>query len=333
VRIGPHDTADEVLIVAEIGNNHEGNAKLAGELVHLAADSGADAVKLQTFRTEHYVSPADPARFQRLKGFELPRAEWARLAGIARERGLLFLSTPFDLESVAVLAPLVDAFKVASGDLTFFPLLERVAACGKPVILSTGASDLEEVQETFRFVAARLGPAAELAVLHCTTCYPASPDEVNLAAIPLLAAELGCTVGYSDHTVGIEAAPLAVALGARIIEKHFTIDTHYSEFRDHQLSADPGMMRALVERVRIAERMRGRPEKRVQPGEAPMVALVRRSISAARDLPAGHRVALEDLTWLRPAGGLAPGREETLVGKVLRRAVSAGERLALADVD
>ena len=336
MKIGPFDCDKRILIVAEIGNNHEGRFDVAQELTRRAAASKADAVKFQTFRTEHYVSASDRARFERLKGFELSIEQFARLAQLARGLGLLFLSTPFDLASAAGLEPLVDAFKIASGDNTFFPLIARVADTGKPMILSTGLSDLELIRRTVAFIQARPGRSRipeQLAVLHCVSSYPVQPEEANLRAIPHLAQELGVTAGYSDHTEGIEAAVVAAALGARIIEKHFTLDKHFSDFRDHQLSSDPADLKALIERIRLAERLIGDFKKTVQPSEADNVPLLRRSIVAAGNLETGHCLTDADLTWTRPAGGIEPGQEQRLIGRKLKKPKAFGERFALSDVE
>ncbi|MBI4343019.1 MAG: N-acetylneuraminate synthase family protein [Candidatus Omnitrophica bacterium] len=336
MKIGAHDTAIRPLIVAEIGNNHEGRFKVAQELVLAAASCGADAVKFQTFQAERFVSRADAARFQRLKGFELAPAQFTQLAELARSRGLIVLSTPLDLESAAFLEPLVDAFKIASGDNTFYPLIERVVRSGKPLIVSTGLSDTEQVRRTVEFIRTRQrtqGYSAAWALLHCVSSYPVEPAQANLRSIPFLAKTFGVPVGYSDHTVGIEAAVLAAALGAEIIEKHVTLDHDYSKFRDHQLSANPEQLQQLVRRVREVTAMLGRFDKRVQPCEQSATRQLRRSIAAAADLPVGAQLRWEDLVWLRPAAGLAPGEEGQLVGKVLKRAVGSGELIGLSDVE
>jgi sialic acid synthase SpsE len=332
MKIGKHNTDERVFIVAEIGNNHEGNIEVARKLVEAAADAGVDAVKFQTFRTAKFVSDADPARFKRLQSFELTFDQFRELEKLARGLGIGFFSTPLDLESAAFLEPIVDAFKIASGDNDFFPLIDRVCASQKPVIISTGVADLAHLRRVRDFVAQRRGTAS-LAFLHCVCSYPAPPNEANLAVIPELSAELGVTAGYSDHTMGPEACLAATALGARILEKHFTLDKHYSDFRDHQLSADPAEMRFIVDAVRKIETLLGRPEKRLQPCEEGLVKVVRRSIVAGAELPAGHRVRLQDLMWVRPAGGLPPGSEGELVGKSLRRAVRFGELLKAEDVE
>lgn len=330
MKIGSFDTDRTVLVVAEIGNNHEGNFEAARLLVDRAAECRVDAVKFQTFRTEHYVSRSDADRFARLRSFELTPAQFEELAGRARSRGLLFLSTPFDLQSADFLATIVDAFKISSGDNTFYPLLKRVAGFGKPVIVSTGLADVGEIRRAVDTV--RSGGAREVSVLHCVSSYPVPPEQANLRSIPFLASQLDVPVGYSDHTTGIEASVLAVALGARILEKHFTLDHDYSAFRDHKLSADPGEMAELVRRVREAERLLGQAAKSAQPCEQSGLLAFRRSVVAVRDLPAGHRLTPEDLTWVRPGGGMAPGDEGSLLGRQLKRALVAGDRLSPSDV-
>ena len=336
MKIGSFDTDASVLIVAEIGNNHEGRVDVGRELIRRAAEAGAGAVKWQTFRTERFVSPADGARFARLKSFELTIdrfAEWARLAS---SLGLLVIATPLDLESARGLEPIVDAFKIASGDVTFAPLLATVADMHRPMLLSSGASTVAEVHYAAgivrqRWAAAGVDPG--LAVLHCVSSYPTPASEANLAAIRPLAAAVGATPGYSDHVVGIEAAVFAVAAGARIVEKHFTLDKHFSDFRDHQLSADPADMREMVEQIRRLESMLGSGEKRIQPSEAATRDLIRRSVVMADARPAGHRLGTDDVVWLRPGGGLAPGSEKTMIGRRLTRDLQRGERLAESDVE
>lgn len=339
--LSPHKT----LIVAEIGNNHEGNIDVARELVRHAAACKVDAVKFQTFCTRSFVSASvGEERFKRLVGFELTHSEFKALEELAHSLGLLFISTPLDLESARFLEPLVDAFKVASGDNNFWALIDDVSRSKKPVIVSAGMADLSELERVRDFVGdrqrARPGadagggkPGGDLAILHCVASYPVPPEQANLLAIPLLIERLGCTIGYSDHTIGIEASLAAVALGAEIIEKHFTLDKNFSDFRDHQLSADPDEMRAVVESVRRVEALLGKREKVVQPCELPIAAVARRSIAASADLPEGHRLAPGDLTWLRPPNGLPPGREAEVIGKRLKRKLGYGEAIALQDLE
>lgn len=333
MRIKNHDTAERILIVAEIGNNHEGRFDVAKQLVERAAECKVDAVKFQTFRTKYFVSQRDPARFKRLSSFELSFDQFAELQRLAHALGLLFISTPLDLESARFLGAIVDAYKIASGDNDFRALIEATCRTDKPVVISSGLTDLAQIRGSFQIARdAKAGAAADLAVLHCVSSYPAPPTQVNLQAIALLRETLGCTVGYSDHTMGSEACLAAAALGAQILEKHFTLDHRYSDFRDHQLSADPTEMSNLVVQVRRIEELLGDRAKIVQPCETEVRAVARRSIVAATDLLAGRKLCAEDLTWLRPGDGLSPGEEHRLLGGILKRDVSFGELITPADL-
>ena len=336
MRIANHDTDERVLVIAEIGNNHEGDFGRAREMVHAAAEAGADAVKFQTFRTGHYVSPADPKRTAMLQGFELTWDQFAALRQEADGAGVLFLSTPFDIASARFLDGIVPAFKIASGDNTFHPLLEAVARCHKPVLLSCGLASLNQLAFA-RALVQRIWDEAcvdpGMAALHCVTSYPVPEAEANLAAIAAIAEATGCTPGYSDHTLGIRAAVLSVAAGARIVEKHFTLDKQLSDFRDHQLSADPDELAGLVRDIRQAETLLGSGEKALARCEEPVREAVRRSIAAGRDLPQGHVLAWDDLTWVRPGGGFAPGDETSVLGRRLARALPMGSPLQPEDLE
>ena len=335
MQIKTHNTYQRILIIAEIGNNHEGNIEVARQMVRAAATCGVHAVKFQTFRTDLFVNQSDAARYSRMQQFELSQEEFSELADLARSLGLLFISTPLDLQSARFLAPLVDCFKIASGDNNFYPLLEDVAESGKPVIISSGISDLKQIRESKALVEGvwqQNNTHGELAVLHCVSNYPVEPENANLSAITNLQREIGGTIGYSDHTLGVEACLLSVALGARIIEKHFTLDKNYSDFRDHQMSADPREMKELVESVTRAAAMMGDGEKIVGDSEKEIMPLIRRSIVAARPLVSGHRVTSDDIMWLRPGNGLAPGKESQLLGKTITRALNVGEPIQLKDV-
>lgn len=333
MKITNFDTDRRVLVIAEIGNNHEGDINRAEEMIREAGECGVDAVKFQIFQTEYFVRPCDRERFDRLKSYELTPRQFGKLAKQAREAGLLFIATPLDLPSVEWLAEYVDAFKIASGDITFYPLIERVAATGKPLILSTGASSIDEVSRAVRCVReARGSDASDLALLHCVSAYPAPNEQLNLLAIPQLRERFGVPVGYSDHSLGVEACTAAVAIGARIIEKHFTLDKNLSTFRDHQLSADPEDMRLLVARVREMEQMFGSGDKQAQDCEESMVNAIRRSVGVVKDCPSGHVLTEGDLVWLRPGTGIPPGREQDLVGRALKQNYAAGDLLDLCEL-
>jgi N,N'-diacetyllegionaminate synthase len=331
------NTDKNVLVIAEIGNNHEGDITTAARLVQEAAQCGVGAVKFQTYRTEYLVSRSDNERFQRLKKFELSISQFRELSELAHSLGLLFLSTPLDLQSARGLKDLVDAYKIASGDVNFYPLIEEVLQTGKPIIISTGVSDYRQVSTTVSFIEQgweKRSIPGELGILHCTSCYPTPPEQVNLQSIPFLKQHFSHTIGYSDHTIGIDAPLAAVALGARIIEKHFTISHSFSSFRDHQISAEPVEMRDLVQKIPQIGSMIGREEKTVQPCEAGMDSTIRRSIVSDKDLAAGHVIEPQDLTWIRPAtGGLLPGEEHQLINKQLKRQITRGEQIRINDLE
>lgn len=332
MKIDQFDTDKDIVVIAEIGNNHEGDFPLAQKLIGLAAQAGANAVKFQTFRTELFVNKKDTARFNRMKSFELSFEQFAQLSRIARNEGLLFLSTPLDMESAAFLKEIVCAYKIASGDNNFYPMLEYVATTGLPVIISSGLIDLEEIKSSVSFlnnIWRQNNLIGDLAVLHCITGYPVPPEQANISAVLLLKKELDCTIGYSDHTLGIEASLLAVTLGARIIEKHFTIDKNRSDFRDHRLSADPAELKQLIDKAKDILMLLGSGEKKPQKTEQEIKNSVRRSITAGRNLSAGTVIGKEDLLWLRPGGGLPPGSEHLLLGKTMASSVEEGEPILL----
>jgi len=335
MKIGNFDLDKEILVIAEVGNNHEGDFGIAQEMIKGAAQCGVDAVKFQTFNTEYYVSKSDIKRYERLKSFELSKSQFEKLSELTHSLGMLFISTPLDLESSIFLESLVDCYKIASGDNNFYPLIEQIAMTGKPIIMSTGVADLAQVNKSKKFICKvwqDRGLNRNLALLHCVSAYPVPPEQANLKAINALQNELDCIIGYSDHTLGTDASLLAVALGARIIEKHFTLDKDFSDFRDHKISADPNEMKELVCRIKQASLMLGKYGKIVQPCEEEVVVNMRRSIVSGSDLPEGHCIDLSDLMWTRPAGGLSPGEEGNLVGKRLKRAFLFGEVIHLSDV-
>jgi len=335
MRVGHRDTDTSIALVAEIGNNHEGSIALAVEMIEAAFAAGADAVKLQTFVPELYVSSVQVDRHAMLRRFALPNEELQRLLEEYGSRGLSLFSTPFDLTSLALLstAPVV---KISSGDLTFTQLLEAAAESRKDIIISTGASTLFEVEEAARLITRTWGEVdyqGSLAVLHCVSAYPAPSEAANLRAIGTLRSALpNVVVGYSDHALGIEVALIAAAAGARIIEKHFTLDKNLSDFRDHQLSADPVEFAQLRARLDHLNTVLGSGVKEPQDVEAEMRTVIRRSVTTTRDLPAGHRLEEADLCVVRPGGGLPPYRLSDVEGRALITDTSAGHSLAEGDI-
>lgn len=326
MKIGSLDLEQNVMVIAEIGNNHEGSLSLAKDMIASAAQCGAHAVKFQTIIPEKLVSLGQKERLSQLSKFCFSFDAFRRLKETADKEKIIFLSTPFDLQSTAFLNNLVPAFKIASGDIDFFPLLESIASTGKPIILSTGLSTIPEIKQAMHCIHQawdNKNIRQNIALLHCVASYPTPLEEANLLCIKTLK-KLGVTVGYSDHTIGIEAAVLAVALGARIIEKHFTIDKNYSDFRDHQLSADPDDLAELVRRVDEANAMLGSGIKKPQPCELTSVKNLRRSIVAGQNLSTGHSMKRENLNWTRPQVGLKPDQEHLILGKILEKDIPQG---------
>jgi len=325
MKIGNFDTDRKVLVIAEIGNNHEGSLAEAKKLIQAAAKAGADAVKFQTIVPDKLVSANQEDRLQQLKRYALSPAHFQELHQEAGRVGVLFLSTPFDPDSVEFLKQLVPAFKIASGDSNYQQLLQKIAATGKPVIVSTGLSDQEEKTRLRDFFhnAWRSGGLGDpgLALLHCVTEYPTPDERAGLQYLKNLSEMEAVTPGYSDHTLGIEAAVLAVGLGARIVEKHFTLDKTKKTFRDHALSADPADFQTLVGRIRRAEAFLA-PVRWDDPPAA--MSAARRSAAAERDLQVGHTLQAQDIIWLRPGSGFAPDCEPGLVGRTLARPVARG---------
>ncbi|MBU0579595.1 MAG: N-acetylneuraminate synthase family protein [Candidatus Margulisbacteria bacterium] len=330
MKIGNFDLNKDILIIAEIGNNHEGNFDLAKEMINQAKSAGAHAVKFQRVRAEHLIDLNNKQRFQQIKSYEFTDNQFEELHDHANNLGLMFLCTPFDLSGVSALNKLVSAFKIASSDNNFYPLIESIANTGKPIIMSSGLADYKQIKKAKDLIEKiwrKNKVNQELAILHCVSSYPTPIEESNLSSITALKKKFKCTIGYSDHTLGIEAAVTAVALGARIIEKHFTIDKNLSSFRDHQLSADPKEFTELVRRIKETSLMLGNEKKEIQDSEKNNIKAIRRSIVANKDLPAGKVLKFEDLDWIRLAGGLLPGQEKSIIGKKLSKSIKRGELL------
>jgi N,N'-diacetyllegionaminate synthase len=331
-------------VIAEAGVNHNADPDMAHRLVDAAADAGAEAVKFQTFDPARLASAvavkadyqrrSSPGASQRemLEALVLPRALHPELQTHAAERGLCFLSTPFDEESANFLASLgVPALKVASGEVTNHAFLAHVARLGLPVLLSTGMSTLGEVEAAVA-VLEDAGAAGRLAMLHCVSSYPAPAAESNLRAMDTLRHRFRVPVGWSDHTEGIAVALAAVARGADILEKHFTLDRRLPG-PDHAASLEPDELATLVAGVRQVRSSLGDGVKRPVSSEEGTTAVARRSLHARHELSAGTTLAAADLVALRPGTGIPPSRLSELVGRRLARSVAAGAQLSDADVE
>lgn len=310
----------KVIIIAEAGVNHCGSFKRAVKMVHAAADAGADYVKFQTFKAEKLVSKNAPkARYQSendpdsgstqlemLRKLELTEEDFAELSQECKRCGIGFLSTPFDLESIRMLAALdMDFWKIPSGEVTNLPYLRAIAAYGKPVVMSTGMCTLPEVEAAVNALCKAGMDRKQIALLHCNTQYPTPPADVNLRAMEALKT-LGCgAVGFSDHTLGIAVPLAAAALGAEIIEKHFTLDRNLPG-PDHKASLTPAELTDMVNGIRTIEQALGNNKKTLTPSESVNVTVARRSIVANRQIRKGEVLTEEKLTTKRPATGLSP---------------------------
>ncbi len=337
VRVGDHwiGPGHPCFIIAEAGVNHNGDLETARRLVQIAARAGADAVKFQTFKAERLAAPeapkadyqkrtTDPAESQMemLRRLELPQQAYRELMAACQESRILFMSTPFDEESADFLEGLgVELFKIPSGEITNLPFLSHVARKGKPMIVSTGMSTLSEVEAAVRVIEEQGN--RQIVLLHCVSNYPASPAEVNLRAMQTLAQRWGTPVGYSDHTPGVEIALAAVALGACAIEKHFTLDKAMPG-PDHPASAEPEELAFLVRGIRSIESALGHGRKEPAASEVSMAAVIRKSMVAARDIPAGTRLTPDCMAARRPGTGFSPALLGQLIGRLTRRDIPKG---------
>lgn len=326
-------------VIAEAGVNHNGDATLAHRLVDVAADAGADAVKFQTFdpglvvtasarKADYQIANTGAGESQRemLQRLVLSRADFQALAEHAAERGIVFLSTPFDEGSADFLETLgIAGFKVPSGEITNHPFLAHLAAKGRPLLLSTGMSTLVEVWRALEAIAVHGAPSVTL--LHCVTNYPTAPADCNLRAMETMRRAFQVPVGWSDHTLGLAVSLAAVAAGADAVEKHFTTARSLPG-PDHAASLEPAELRELVTSIRMVEEARGTGRKEPAPSEAANAAVVRRSLHAARELSPGHVLAPADLVALRPGTGVPPGDRGRLVGRTVRLPIAAGEMLS-----
>ncbi len=340
VRIGGRVAGDgaPLFVIAEIGLNHDGSIDRALALVDAAAAAGASAVKVQALVASELVAPGAPApahvdaasMVDFFRRFELDEPSYARLAVRARERGLAFIATPFSEGAVDMLERVgVDAYKIASGDLTFERLIHRAGATGRPVILSTGMASLQEAQRAL-FWAAR-GGASGLALLHCVSAYPVPKGSENLRAIATLGMACRAVVGFSDHGADGFAVPLAVAMGAAIYERHLVLQAA-DDSVDADVSSTPGELAAIVRTAARTLMALGTGVKACLPAEQANLDASRRALYARRRLPAGHVVSAADLIALRPAYGLGADRQRELVGQRLRREVDAGSAFQVADL-
>ncbi|ALZ87504.1 N-acetylneuraminate synthase [Aerococcus urinaeequi] len=329
-----------VFVIAEAGVNHNGSLELAKELVDAAKDAGADCVKFQTFVSKNIVSKnAVKAEYQKqqtepeesqqdmLKKLELSFVEFVELNEYCKCKSIEFMSTAFDFDSIDFLDSLeMGTWKIPSGDITNLPYLIKIAKLNKPVILSTGMSTLEDIRSAIKVL--KENGAEELTVLHCTTEYPTPFEDVNLRAMNTIKEEFGVKVGYSDHTKGIEVPIAAVALGATVIEKHFTLDRNM-EGPDHKASLEPNELKAMVDSIRHIELALGNGMKQPAESEKKNMAVARKSIIASKDIKTGDIFTEENLTVKRPGDGISPMRWFDVIGKYAPRDFEEDELIEL----
>jgi len=331
------------VIIAEAGVNHNGDVGLAKELIRAAAEAGADYVKFQTFVPELLVSKharkanyqqtntgGDDSQLAMLKKLALPESAYPELISTCQACGIKFLSTPFDLKSVDFLAGVgQDFWKIPSGEITNLPYLRKIAATHRPVVLSTGMSDLREVEWAIKTLLANgVTSLDDITVLHCNTQYPTPMSDVNLRAMLKIRETFGVKVGYSDHTLGIEIPIAAVAMGASIVEKHFTLDRTMSG-PDHKASLEPSELKDMVTSIRHVEEALGNGEKAVRASERENLAVARKSIVAARHIAAGELLDADNLTVKRPGTGISPMRWDEVLGTRAKRDFEEDELIEL----
>lgn len=321
---------NKVFIIAEAGVNHNGSVEIAKKLIDEAVIAGADAVKFQTFKAENLVTKnakqakyqvrnlsEETSQFEMLKKLELDYAEYRELMEYCKKRHIMFLSSPFDIESIEFLDNLgIEVFKIPSGEIENVPYLEKVARTGKKIILSTGMSDLSDIEFALRTL--RNNGNNEIIVLHCNTDYPTNMNDVNLKAMKTIKEAFKVDVGYSDHTEGIEVSIAAVAMGAKVIEKHFTLDKTM-EGPDHLASLNPDELRMMIKSIRNIEKALGDGIKYPTTVEKENKKIVRKSIVASVDIKCGEVFTEKNLTIKRPANGINPKMWHAIIGMVSKK--------------
>lgn len=332
----------KTIIIAEAGVNHNGNYEMALKMIDEAKAAGADYVKFQTAKPELVISTFAPkAEYQKettgngesqlemCKAIHLPLTDYKPLKEYCDKVGIGFMSTPFDLVSIDVLEPLdMDYYKIPSGEITNLPYLRAIAAKGRKVIISTGMSELPEIEEALQVLENGGLKRSDIIVLHCNTEYPTPMRDVNLCAMLDIRDRLGVAVGYSDHTNGIEVPIAAVALGAEVIEKHFTLDKTLPG-PDHKASLEPQELKAMVDAIRNIESALGDGKKKVTDSERPNIIVARKSIVAARAIKAGEVYTEENVTVKRPGNGISPMKWDDVLGKTAPRDFEYDELIEL----
>ncbi|MEE1085315.1 MAG: N-acetylneuraminate synthase [Paludibacteraceae bacterium] len=332
-----------VLIIAEAGVNHNGSLDIAKQLIDKAVEAGVDIIKFQTFKSEKLVSKAarqaeyqqrnigkkDEGQLAMLKKLELSHADHEELMAYCHEKGIRFFSTAFDMDSIEYLHSLdLGLWKIPSGEITNYPYLRKIAQYHEPVILSTGMCELSDIEATVNVLVEFGVEKEQITILHCNTEYPTPYEDVNLRAMLEIRDRFGVNVGYSDHTKGIEVPIAAVALGATVIEKHFTLDKNM-EGPDHKASLEPDELKSMVVAIRNIERALGAGHKTVSESEQKNIEIARKSIVAACPIKKGEMFTEDNLTVKRPGNGISPMRWNEVIGKVATKEFEEEEMIAL----
>lgn len=331
----------KVFIIAEAGDNHNGDINLAYKLIDEAKKSGADAVKFQTFVTEDIIcknaemaeyqkanTGKEESQFDMVKKLELSFADFVKLRKYADKKGIQFLTTAFDLKSLKFIVEelKVDCLKIPSGEITNYPYLVECGKTKLPIILSTGMCKINEIKDAVKIL--KKNGAKDITILHCTTEYPAPLESVNLLAMNTLKEKFGCKVGYSDHTKGIDVPCYAVAMGAEVIEKHFTLDKNLPG-PDHKASLEPSELKAMIDKIRELQVILGNGDKKPQDAEKKNISIARKSIVASCDIKAGEKFSTENLACKRPGDGISPMNWKKVIGKKAKRDFNKDEKIEL----
>ena len=314
----------KTLIIAEIGNNHEGSFVLAKKLIDKAKECGVNAVKFQTFIPSlFYSNETDKKRMMQLKKFSLSFEQFRKLSVYAKTKDLIFFSTPLDYESAKFLNKIQKIFKISSSDNNYFHLIEKIAHFDKDIIISTGLSDIKLLKTIDKIVSQiwkKNKIKKKLAFTHCVSSYPTNFKDTNLGAIKVLKKQFPSRIiGYSDHTIGIDACIVAAAFGAKIIEKHFTLDNNYSKFRDHKLSANPNEMKMLVDRIRSLDQMKNFSSKKPLNCEKDVMKTCRRYFAASSDLRKGSIIRKNDIIGLRSSKGISVSLPQKILNRKIKK--------------
>lgn len=331
---GKHD----VYLIAEIGGNHQGDFEYAKRLTELACESGVDAVKFQIYTGDTLVSKVeDSDRNEHFKRFELKKEEYIYLAKQCQKNEVTFLASVWDRRAIEWIDPYLEFYKIGSGDLTAYPILKTIVSTGKPIVLSTGLSTLREIGNTVDYIQAldsRYKDKDYLALLQCTSMYPIPNDDANLKVMEKLRNDFQVTIGYSDHTIGTLAVEVAVAMGAQILEMHFTDSREGKTFRDHQVSFTKEEVKGLINKISKIKQLQGSPAKVPTSSEINNnhVVTFRRAVYPARNLSAGTIITEDDLTVLRPNHGIDAREYDRVVGAKLQRDIQAYESLDWSDL-